>query len=270
MPNKMLLFIPSMGRSDRVITVRTLPRRWLRRCWLVVPEREAEEYRQAHLASAVNILGVPDCLKGIHNTRQFITDFCPEKYCFQLDDDMSFVRRLPKWRPDWAKFDETFQSHDAEKVGEIFDLMEGMLRTYRHVGISARQGNNHVKEREWKLVTRMNNAYGHDVDVLEDLGIRWDRLEVMEDFYVTLSLLTAGYPNAVNVDYAWNQRGSGAVGGCSSYRNNEVQDRCARELHRLFPEYVTVVTKKSKSSWQGMEERTDVRIQWKKAFENGI
>jgi hypothetical protein len=70
------------------------------------------------------------------------------------------------------------------------------------------------------------------------------------------------------VDWAWNQRGSGAVGGCSGYRNNEVQTEAANELHRLFPDFVTVVTKKSKSSWQGMEERTDVRIQWKKAFGN--
>ncbi len=269
MKSKMLIFIPSMSRAKDVITVRFLPKRWLERTWIVVPESQRRDYY--HHNRRVQILEVPDKLKGIHNTRQFIADWCPERYCFQMDDDMTFVQRRDDWSPERPRFAPTFDRFDAQKIGGMLDVMESWLidEGFSHVGLSARQGNNYVKERIFKDVTRMNNVYGHDLDALDWYGIRWDKLRVMEDFYVTLSLLTRGYPNRLLVDYAWNQKGSGAEGGCSKYRTNEVQTEAALLLQKIFPQYVTVVEKKSKSGWKGMETRTDVRIQWKKAFDQG-
>jgi len=48
----------------------------------------------------------------------------------------------------------------------------------------------------------------------------------------------------------------------------EAQDRAARALKERFPDFVTLVKKKTKTAWEG-QERTDVIIQWKKAYEWG-
>jgi hypothetical protein len=114
----------------------------------------------------------------------------------------------------------------------------------------------------------MYNTYLVDTELFIKENIRFDSLKVMEDFYVTLSFLTRGYPNAVVFDYCWNQLGSGAEGGCAEYRDEEMQAQAAKELHATFPGFVRVVEKTSKTAWEGMETRTDVNVLWKKAFES--
>jgi hypothetical protein len=96
----------------------------------------------------------------------------------------------------------------------------------------------------------------------------FDRLKVMEDFDFTLTLLENGGRNAVTLDYVWNQTGSNQPGGCSDYRTAEVQAKAAKELAKLHPGVVKVVEKEviGKTSWGGMKTRTDVRIQWRKAY----
>jgi hypothetical protein len=72
-------------------------------------------------------------------------------------------------------------------------------------------------------------------------------------------------------EYCWNQRDSGATGGCSTYRTAEMQAEAARRLAELHPNFVKVVTKKSKdtsTSWKNMKERVDVIVYWRKALES--
>ena len=87
----------------------------------------------------------------------------------------------------------------------------------------------------------------------------------MEDFHVTLSLLELCFPNLVMQDFACGQAASNAPGGCSLYRDAKLQSQAAMNLAAAHPGFVKVVTKNAKS-WQGMNTRTDVRVQWKKAF----
>jgi hypothetical protein len=121
----------------------------------------------------------------------------------------------------------------------------------------------------------MMNAYAYHTGRLRSLVdegvIELGRVPVMEDFDLTLQLLRAGFPNRVSYEFCWNQRGSGSEGGCSTYRTGEMQAAAARRLAELHPDFVKVVTKSSKSNWkQGdMQERVDVIVQWRKAFEAG-
>jgi hypothetical protein len=90
----------------------------------------------------------------------------------------------------------------------------------------------------------------------------------MEDFHVSLSLLTKGLPNMSINWMVQNQNGSNLAGGCSSYRTPERHAESALALKRRFPDFVNVVTKKTKTAWGG-QERIDVIIQWKKAIAHG-
>jgi hypothetical protein len=177
-----------------------------------------------------------------------------------MDDDMTFA-----YRPTMASPKLVGLPPEDNRLVELFVYWRKLAGQYAHVGLSARQGNNRVDE-EVKECCRMFNAYMYDMDRIKEADVVPGRLQVMEDFDLTLQLLRQGLPNAVIYKWCWNQKGSNAEGGCSQYRTNAMQTRAANLLAKLHPGFVRVVEKKSKN-WQGMETRTDVVIYWKKAFE---
>ena len=147
----------------------------------------------------------------------------------------------------------------------MFAAIRSQLADHAHVGVLSREGGNRIME-EVVYNTRMSRILCYHRPTLIEQGIRFDRLIAMEDFDVTLQLLIKGYPNAVLCNWVHNQTGgSNSPGGCSVYRTLEVQAECARKFHDLFPKYVTVVQKDTKGAWGG-GTRTDVRMQWKRAF----
>jgi hypothetical protein len=91
----------------------------------------------------------------------------------------------------------------------------------------------------------------------------------MEDFDVTLNLMRQGHGNIVLNHMVHDQHGSNLAGGCSQYRDNIVQRAGAIGLKKLHDRFVSVVEKTTKTAWGGAT-RTDVRIQWKKAYESAF
>jgi hypothetical protein len=221
---------------------------------VVCSSRESEHYsRRGHKVLICD-------LDGIGPTRQAILEQSPTRGVVMLDDDIYFSRRVPG--TEWM-------GGDLERVPSLEPMFESISRYldhgFAHGGISARQGNQHIP-RPYTDNIRVNNAHFFDRDVYLYEQLRFDTLPVMEDFYITLSLIQRGYSNRVLYNYCWSQRGSGFKGGCSAYRTSEMQDAAARELHTRFPDYVKVVIKSSKSQHGAMAERTDVNIQWVKAW----
>lgn len=257
------IMIPTLGRLDKQITLDYLSRSHplLDRITLVTTHSEHRAHWNKYAEQCV-VIGAPDNIKGIAATRQWCVENCPTDYLFILDDDMVFFKRddldirLSKSTPN--DLEEMFQ--------ELISWLE--FEDFLLVGLSARQGNNNVYE-DYVDVTRQMNFHGINIKMFKDYGFRFDGLKVMEDFNLLLNMFTRAIPNRVSYRYCWNQSGSGAKGGCSTYRTGELQKQCALELKERFPDFVAVVEKKSKSGWDGLETRTDVRIQWKKAFKYG-
>lgn len=241
-------YIPSCGRAN--VTQMTL-QAFLEAdvpVSLVVPSSERRAYENHRVPV------IPCRRKGIAATRQFILEQCPTPYVAMFDDDMYFYRR------------PSFKSTKLVRCGlrPVLRECERLLeKGFEAVGVSARQNN-------WSVTkavispARIFNVHFYLCDALLENKIRFDAVPVMEDMHVNLSLLEKGFENAVTYKYAWNQRGSNAAGGCSTYRTAEVQDKAARRLKELHPHCITVV--KKKAQWAGMEERTDVRIAWRKAY----
>jgi hypothetical protein len=177
-----------------------------------------------------------------------------------LDDDMYFSRRV--------------NPNEATPLERVTDLMpmfdwisDRLDNGYAHGGISARQGNNHIPRSTVDCI-RVNNAHFFDSSVFQGEEIRLPQAPVMHDFYFSLKLLTLGYPNTVAYHHCWSQRGSGTKGGCSIYRTQELQRTWCETLHREFPDFVKIVTKKALSGGSVFSgERIDVNIQWLKAWE---
>jgi hypothetical protein len=275
----MLIAIPTRGRSTykSQVTVRNFidmkSKRDFVLCIPAIPKLEGMSYRNKTIAELENrdvnhsVAYVPAEYDGISHTRRWIlTELAAqhdERYVLMLDDDMDFC-----YRPDMNK-DDLITIKDPERFEAMFQMLEEWLKEgFVHVGLAARQGSNHVSE-PYREATRMMNAYAYDTYALRMLNVELGRIPVMEDFDLTLQLLRKGYPNRVSYQYVWNQRGSGAEGGCSIYRTPEMQMNAALQLQRYHPEYVTVVTKTAGSVWENMEERGDVVVQWQKAYEEG-
>lgn len=261
MNDQLTIAIPTYQR-ERVVTYKHIPDQYLPRTFLACPSNEAKDWTGA----GYNVWSVPRAIKGISKTRAWLLKNCPTRFLMMLDDDMDFCYRTTMKSPKLETLDPSTIRGSSLMTQMIQQLMAWLTDGFVHVGISARQGNN-TQDSEYVDATRMMNAYGYDTDTLAKLPVKLGRMEVMEDFDLTLQLLRLGYANRVTYRWCWNQRGSNAKGGCSEYRTAEMQAKAAHTLAKLHHPYVKIVERKG---WKNMETRTDVRVAWKKAFAEGV
>jgi len=239
----MNVVIPSSGRANRQTTLEQIP--W---AIVVVPMDEVKAYDR------YDPVGCP--ADGIGHTRQWIVDnFGPK--VLMLDDDLTFFIRRAE---DRTKFRHTTADERTAMLGAVSDRLDN----YVHVSIATREGGNRNTD-EYAYNTRTLRALAYNTEVLRSERIRFDRMSVMEDFDVNLSLLTKGFENCVVNSWVHDQHGSQTAGGCSQYRTMEMQSAAAEALAARYPEFVTVVERTTKTAWGG-GTRKDVRIQWKKAL----
>ena len=260
------IFIPSYRRVEKQKTFSFIPTELVKNTFIVVDKKDYKEYKKKY--GTKTVLKCPK--KGISKTRQWIIENSKYKYALMLDDDINFHIRNKKLK--------LRRCSQKEFIGMVVLLENWLKEGFIHVGISQRFGNNRIPE-DAKEIGRMNNAYAYNceemIKIKEGHNIGFDSLEnkykkqlVMEDFFVTLSLLRLGYKNKITYKYSWNQNMSGGEGGCSLYRTAEMQAESAKILQIEFPRVVRVVEKKSSVIWKGIDtaKRKDVVIQWKKAF----
>lgn len=258
----MLIVIPTYGRATRQITYNALPEDLREATCLVVQQQEAGDYAVAN--PDAKFIQLPKGISGIAATRDWLVEFAAEMgedKLLMLDDDLVFAVR---------RHDEPTKLLPASgtDIVEAFAHIESRLDFSPMVGMSGREGAN--RNTDFTITnTRAMRVLGFDTSVLRKEGIRFsDGPGLMEDFGVTLALLTRGYSNVVLNWIVHNQPGSNVAGGCSEFRTAEKQEEAAIWLAKKYPDFVSVVSKVTKSSWGG-GVRADVRIQWKSAAEFG-
>lgn len=254
----MRIVIPSRSRVGKVASLAYVPRRY--NPTLVVPQEQLNEYTTEY--PHVPILAPP--VDGITATRQWILENLEDEYIFMLDDDARFFVRedlqSPKLTP---------MLGNQREIRKMWNAVEAAFQYTPWVGISYR-GGNHTKAVEYVEAARSFSVWGINRPIIQRLGLRFDLTPVLEDAQVILHLLQAGIPNRVFYRWCWDQVSSNSAGGCSDWRTPPVQTAGARELHRLFPDWVKVVEKESKTGWFKGQTRTDVVIQWQKCYKKGL
>lgn len=263
----MPILIPTSGRPKKQYTLSFI-RHLAPRVHLVVQAAQESMYRLAH--PDVPILVLPDHIRMISPTRQWIMEWARDnghKYVCMADDDLRLFKRRAPTGDNSGAF--SLLNATQEEITEMFDAIEDGLhrRGYAHVGISAREGNNHI-ERDEIEVGRMMRVLSYNVGVFFETGTRFDRIDTKQDFDVTLQLLRKGYPNLVFYTYGQGQAtGSGAAGGCSVFRDHDMMSRCAEELAALHPGFIRIDDKETKTAFGG-GVRKDVTVYWKKAYDS--
>jgi hypothetical protein len=248
----MRVFIPTRGRVNAQPTHVAIPD-----SVLVCPADEFQEYS----ARWQRVLATPPNISGIAATRQWIMELLGDPHIVMMDDDLKFaVRRVD----DPTKFKPAYE----DDLAHMLYSLEHLFKTYSHVSISPREGAN--RDATPVLANRRAlRVLGYDARVFEKLGCSFlAGGPVMEDFEVALQFLTRGHAGGVLNSYVQDQGMSGAAGGCSTYRTLAVQEEGARTLAQRYPQFVKVVQKTTKTAWGGAT-RTDVIVQWKKAYEFG-
>ncbi len=266
------IYIPTMHRTDKQNSYSKFSKDMKNITYLVTVEEDVKELEKNY--PGIKCLVPPKDIKGISKVRQWIIENSKTRYVWMCDDDQKFYKRLDN---DWhLKYtdDKEYFSEDTidEMITETYNLISlektEFGKKYFGVGLSARQGNNRSFPKKYLYNSRMYNTYALDTHLFKENNIRFDEFEVMEDFNATLSFFTKGYPNVIIQDFCWGQIESNMAGGCSEYRTFDLQKKYSNKLYEKFPEFVKVIKKKGKSWGEGLNERYDVNVQWKKAFES--
>lgn len=263
----MSIYIPTYNRGvDRQVAWSYLPDHWRERTRFVVGNlKEYVEFSKVF--GTEHVLQQPT-MSRIPEARQWILEHAHSRYVLMLDDDLTFQFREDLGSTKLSTFPP--QSVDSIDFMErmLHELLDWLMGGYIHVGISARAGNNHCPE-PWRDNTRACTSHGIDTETVLALGGRYDRVALMEDFDMTLQLLTQGFPNRV-MYWAAHQQTPNKTGGCSTYRTSGYQAEAAYHLAVLWPDYVTAVKRDSKWDGDMNEGRVDVRVQWQKAYKAGL
>jgi hypothetical protein len=222
---------------------------------LVVPTNEVHDYE----VLGVNVVGCP--ILGITHTRDFILErHTGSDKLVMLDDDLIIQRRRENGR---------ITDCDEQEVYQAFAWLEEQLKEVAHAGFGARFLGYNL-DGEYVSPGRMMYVLGYNTDAVllneARFGRGLEQFSTMEDFNMTLQLLTKGFSNRVSLEWRVAPSASNAYGGCSTWRDVQRQSESARRLAAMFPEVVSIRPKKK---WQGMNEvdtMYDVTVQWKKAL----
>lgn len=260
------IYVPTRGRArlDLQYTVKMFPAAIRAMTNLVVRPDEAASYEPIAQQLGVGLVLRPETCANLSQTLEWIIHehADPARTAIMLDDDLRFSVRIDQEDPTLT----SLRAAEEDDVATILNTLDELVREgYPMAGVSARFGNNN-KKTFVEYCGRQMQVHAVDPAFFRKEDIRPSSVICKSDFFMTLSVLTAGEQNAIinwaTVDQA---KGSNAEGGVSVYRDFDTLNEGAERLRSFFPRYVSVVQKTTR--WKGIDRPfNDVRIQWRKAF----
>lgn len=253
----MNIYITTLGRPRKQITLMGLPEKWRDQCHLVVQEHEYLLHRDIWGGWVRSIIPLPPDITTLGGTRKFLCENLTGKVIL-MDDDLTFYRRANADTVKLVKMQPTVD-YDA-----MFEDIEKALDEYAHVGVSARSGNQQFKENQ--LNSRYMRVLAYRLPM--DANVQHGRVDGMSDFDIALQLCKLGYPSFVFYDWSQDQPGTQKPGGCALNRTLETH---AREVEFMAQAHPGLVTKRTVAKKGGTEfdTRPEVTIFWKKAYKHG-
>lgn len=228
--------VPSKGRAGKVRTQAVLPS-----CHVYVPALEAPAYRAA---GARNVVPVPDTVRGITATRNYILDNAGSTRIVMIDDDvrMQGYTKLLARQSMRVSLDEPTWLAEFAKLFAITEQLR--LRIF---GVSTDGATRSVypyypfRFRSYITASCMG--------IVNDGRTRFDETyAVKEDYELCARCITedgavvcAQYLNWTNSH--WHDKG-----GCHDYRTQSIERDCIRRLCKTYPGLVRAV-ERTGSQW---------------------
>jgi hypothetical protein len=221
--------VPSKGRAGKVRTQTILPS-----CHVYVPALEADAYATA---GARNVVAVPDTVRGITATRNWILDNAGSTRVVMIDDDMrkqGYTKLLarqsmyvsldePRWLAEFAKL---FAITEQLKLRIFGVATDGATRAvYPFYPFRFRS---YVTASCMGIVNDGRTRFDETYPVKEDYELC--ARCIVEDGAV----VCAQYLNWTNSH--WRDKG-----GCHDYRTQSMERDCIRRLCKTYPGLVRAV-----------------------------
>lgn len=244
--------------------------------------------RSAHLkrwkGQVANVIEYGKNCTNLGQARDWLMDYCNDnkiRYAIQVDDNVVFGAHSENGKVSLKYRLLTIRNNFSEKhqtmiYTSMFMWMLDSLRDgYGVVGVSHRSGNNR-KTNEVDENTRLFAVWGIDVRKYFKVGAKFSDNPFKEDFHMQLAFLTNGIKTICNNCYTFDKaRGANQTGGCSIYRNLDNVNKGSEFLKAAYPQFVTIVEKKS-DNWSNLGDeqetilRKEVIVHWKKAYDSSI
>jgi hypothetical protein len=245
--------ITTLGRPQKQTTLQFLLDAKLQP-ELIVQKHEAKIYKKCNKDVTITVL--PRGVDKLHTTRQWLLENTDQRFLIILDDDLRFnVRRTDN--------PGRFLRNTPRDTRKMFRALVRTLKKYAHVSVASRQGANF--QRKDLIATRMQRLLAYDLRKVRKTGVRFDRVNPLSDFDMILQLLEAGYPNRVLHKWVHDETGGfNAAGGCSIWRTKKRLRKAQRWLRKTHGKEIITITQRQ---FADGSSRSEVRIAWKKAFQ---
>lgn len=232
----MLLAIPSKGRAGRVKSTGVLPS-----AVLFVPDREADDYRKCGHSQVVS---VPDHVKGITTTRNWILDNTEARWVVFIDDDV----KVAGWRELRRVGSKSRSLSEAAWLNEfvkLFEMTEGV--GYRIWGVATQGALRAIYP--WKPFIWQTYVTASCMGILNDKRTRFDEtFPVKEDYELCLRCIKED-GGIVGARYLyWENSHWTDEGGCKDYRTQSMELQAIRRLIAMYPGLIRQV-KRGKSEY---------------------
>jgi hypothetical protein len=225
----MIVAIPSKGRAGKTKSQSVIPS-----ALMFVPELEVHAYE---MGGSNNVIGVPDNVKGITATRNWIMRYCEkinEKYLVFIDDDVKragYVKlysRKSKYRA--LSGDQLL--YEWQKLFQITEQMQ-----YRIWGTSTEGSPRSVYPYK-PFLTRTYITASCMGMILDGKTYFDEDFPVKEDYEICLRCITED-GGILGARYLfWENSHWHDEGGCKDYRTQEMERKCIKQLQRKYPGYV--------------------------------
>lgn len=219
----MLIAVPSKGRAGDVKTLNVIPS-----ATLFVPETEEYDYERAH--PEATIATIPDQIRGITATRNWILDWSGEDRVVFIDDDVKACgyhdlrRESGRTRP-------LSEAGWVAEFERLFDVAEGF--GYRIWGVATDGARRSVYP--WKPFVQRTYVTASCMGMF-NRGLRFDEeFPVKEDYEICLRCLKED-GGVLGARYLfWSNHHWTGAGGCSEYRTQTMERDAIRRLRLKYP-----------------------------------
>lgn len=255
----MNIYIMTKGRVGRQETLKWIPAAWREKVFLVCPPNEVPGHDKDF--PWVNVIHEPYPM-NYSQKFQFLLNHIrwTGKKGVIVDDDLWFDRRI-------SQESGLSKIQDVDELNLMWDLMNLWLDKVPLVGVHPRMMG-HQAPWPYKDVGKIITVQGVNLRLFP--GEREPKVDydpILADVHLNCHLLSRGYPNRLITRFVVNWQASQAPGGCD-YRTLEMQQTACERVADMYGPYAKVVWKKAKSeNWLGPEGRPDLRVQWKKLYE---
>ena len=257
------IVIPTLGRTHNQITYENLPDNLKEKVYFTVQPHEYDEMNEIY---GGKVLKLPEEIKRIAPTREWIFNKFNDTRHMVFDDDLEFVVKEPNPGEGTKWLSRRFTDQDFV---DALDLVNGWMdEGICFGGLLPAWVIPDVKQWPVRENQRMmTNWFFNGPELPRD--IQWNRvMGGAEDFDVNLQLLSRGFKNRVSAKYMVGCSNTNADGGCSTWRTLEVHNEAQRILHELWPDFVKIREKAVTSGpWKG-HVKLATTIQHKKAYES--